>query len=215
MFCRLSLCALLLIPAVPTAAAATATDIVDANKSGQADWDRGDPITAMPKLKIAADGGNAEAQALLGYILDEADNDVEAADYYRKAAEQGNADGLYGLAMFHHSGDGDVKKDMPTARALFFKAAEAGHQQALSAVVSSYINGGLGLTDEERASSEALKWIQKGAAAGTIAAMERIVKAHRKGEFGLPVNPEEADRLQAKIYEIQGIDPSKRKRRRH
>ena len=58
----------------------------------------GDVVGAMTPLKQAADAGHAAAQALYGTILDSAEFDNDAANYLRKAAEQNNADGQYGLA---------------------------------------------------------------------------------------------------------------------
>lgn len=194
--------------------AADAPDVEAAYKKGQADWDRGDPVSAMPSLKTAADGGHAAAQALYGYILDQADNDAEAATYYRKAAEQNNPEGLFGLAVFHVSGDGDVKPDPLEARRLFLRAAEAGHKQAVVVIVMAYLEGGLGFTAEDMKSAEALRWFKKGAEQGSIPALERLIQAHRAGELGLPVDAAEADRLQARIFEIQGIDPSATRKRR-
>lgn len=196
------------------ASAAEAPDIEAAYKKGLGEWDRGDPVSAMMTLKSPADGGHAGAQALYGYILDQADNDNEAAIYYRKAAQQNNPEGLFGLAMFHSSGDGDVSKDLVEARRLFVKAAEMGHKQAVVVLVMAYIEGGLGFTAADMNSAEALRWFRKGAEQDSLPAIERLIKANRSGELGLPVNPGEADRLQARLFELQGIDPTATKKRR-
>lgn len=198
----------------PLAGAATPDEIEKAYKRGQADWDRGDPVSAMPHLKVAADGGHAASQALLAYALDQADNDAEAAELYRKAADQGNAEGMFGLAAFHMSGDGGVTRDMKAARALFVRAAESGHMPAVSVLVLSHIHGGLELSDEERGGASALYWYRKGAAAGLTPAIEKLIDANRNGKLGLALNKEEADRLQAQLNEIRGFDPSSVKKKR-
>lgn len=214
---RVLLSSLLLILATSaTFAAPTANEIIEAYNSGQAAWDDGDLVTAMTRLKLPADNGHAEAQALLGYILDQADNDVEAAGYYRKAADQNNYDGMFGLAAFHLSGDGDVKVDPAAAKALYLRAAEGRHVPSVSVIVLSHVNGGLGFTEAERTGAGALKWYTLGEELGLTVAVEQLIDAHRNGKLGLPQNPEEADRLQTKLYAIMGIDPStiKKKRRR-
>lgn len=214
---RVLLCSFWLALAMSGAfAAPSASEIVDAYNSGQAAWDDGDLVTAMIRLKLPADNGHPEAQALLGYILDQADNDVEAAAYYRKAAEQNNFDGMFGLAGFHISGDGDVKIDRLVAKELYLRGAEGRHLPSVSVIVLNYVNGGLGLTDAERNGPDALKWFTLGAELGLTVALEQLIDANRNGKLGLQKNPEEADRLQTKLYAIMGIDPStiKKKRRR-
>lgn len=212
---RVLLSMLLLVSlAFSAIAAPSAEEVESAYNKGLDFWDNGDPVSAMQPLRLAADGGHAKAQALFAYVLDQADEDVEAAAYYRKAADQGDADGMFGLAAFHLSGDGDVKVDASVAKELFVRAAEAGHLQSITVMVMSHINGGLGLTEAERSGASALKWYKIGADAGLITAYEQLVLANRTGKLGLPVNLAEADRLQAKMYEVMGIDPSKMKKKR-
>jgi TPR repeat protein len=205
---------LAIIFSASVSAAPSSAEIEEAYKKGQADWDKGDPISAMPKLKIAADGGHAVGQALLAYVLDQADNDIEAAEYYRKAAAQENHDGMFGLATFHLSGDGGVTKDVAAAKELFVRAGKGGHVQSINVMVMSYINGGLDLSDDERSGPGALFWYGKGVEAGLTPAYEKLIDANRNGKLGLALNKEEADRLQAKLYEILGIDPTTVKKKR-
>jgi uncharacterized protein len=200
--------------ALSAGAAPTETEVEEAYKKGQADWDRGDPVSAMPKLKIAADGGHPAAQALYGYVLDQADNDAEAAAYYRKGAAQNNPDALYGLGAFTVSGDGDVPVDLKTARDLFIRAGDQGHVASISVMVQAFLNGGLGLTEEERAGADAVYWFKKGADIRHPQALERLIDANRNGKLGLALNKEEADRLQLKLQEITGIDPANVKKKR-
>jgi len=200
--------------APPALSASSPDEIANAYRKGQLAWDQGDIVGAMALLKLPADSGNAAAQALLGYILDQADNDNEAANYYRMAAAQSNPEGMFGLALFHSSGDGGVKVDIGQARQLYLRAAEAGHRPSIDVIITSYINGGLGLTDEERKGPGALKWFRTGEQLNSIPAIEQLVDAHRTGKFGLTPDPAEAERLQAKIYAIMGIDPSTIKKKR-
>jgi hypothetical protein len=75
----------------------------------------GDLITGMGLMRQAAQAGHAPAQARLGEILDKAEEDKEAVAWYRKAAEQGNAAGQFGLGMEYASGEG-LPRDLEQAQ---------------------------------------------------------------------------------------------------
>ncbi|MCR4784117.1 MAG: sel1 repeat family protein [bacterium] len=57
----------------------------------------------------------------------------EAADWYRQAASQGNADAQYMLGNMYRDGDG-VEKDWRQAEELYLKAAAQGHAEARQAL---------------------------------------------------------------------------------
>lgn len=192
---------------------AQSSEAEDNYKNGQEGWQKGDLVTAMPLLKKAADAGHAAAQALYGYLLDEADNDVEAADYYKRSADQGNSDGMFGLAGLYTSGDGGLTKNYPLAVELLGTAAAAGHVQATISL-SHYYALGLGVGESEKTPAVALKWIQKAADLDDIPSLARLERAYREGNLGLPVDLAKADAIQKKIYKIQGIDPNTVKKKR-
>ncbi len=105
---------------------------------------RGNLIVAMSLWRKAAQLGYAPAQARLGDVLDKAEEDVEAADWYRKAAEQGNAAGEYGLGQMYLKGEG-VKKDVEKARSYILRAAQKDYVEAVVLMMGAYRSGGLGL----------------------------------------------------------------------
>ena len=185
----------------------------DDYRDGKKFLDRGDLIDAMPFLKKAADAGHAPAQALYAYILDKSESDDEAVAYYKKAIAQGNADAQFGLAGMLMGAEG-VPADIPEGRRLFLLAAEQGHEQATIVLSLAYMNGGLELTDAERKGPDAIKWIKRAAEFKHVPSMERLAAAYRAGEFGLTVNPAEADRLTQRVNEILDIDPNAPKKRR-
>ena len=78
----------------------------DDYSAGRKAYLAGDVRRAMPPLKRAADAGHAPAQSLYAYILDKAEYNEEAAQYFRRAAEQGDADGQYGLGILYAAGEG-------------------------------------------------------------------------------------------------------------
>ena len=92
-------------------------------------------------------------------VLDYSENNEEAAIWYRKAAEQNNADGQYGLGYLYASGDG-VKQDHEQAVHWLGLAAEQGHAQAIRTLVTAYEKGGLGL---EKDTTKAVVLLKKAA----------------------------------------------------
>lgn len=136
----LSLVALLWAIGTPWALAGPEQDTELAEK----EFARGDLVASMALWRKAAQQGYAPAQVRLADILDKAEEDVEAADWYRKAAEQGNAAGEYGLGQMYLKGEG-VKKDIGQARLYILRAAEKNDLLAVVLMMSAYRTGGLGL----------------------------------------------------------------------
>ncbi|GHT71254.1 hypothetical protein AGMMS49950_07570 [Endomicrobiia bacterium] len=60
-------------------------------------------------------------------------NYKEAINWYKKSAEQGNADAQYNLGVMYHEGKG-AKQDYKEAISWFKKAAEQGHSGAKTAL---------------------------------------------------------------------------------
>ena len=71
-----------------------------------------------PKTKELAEKGNPIAQEIMGLRCTLANDYTEAAKWYRKAAEQGNASAQYTLGVCYCSGEG-VLRDPVEAYALF------------------------------------------------------------------------------------------------
>lgn len=178
---------------------------------GMISYRRADFVTAMPLLRKAADAGHAEAQVVLASILDSAESDEEAVAYYRKAAASGNLDGIFGLGSMLGVGEG-VKKDVKEARVLITRAAEGGHKLAIRSLAQAFLRGELGITEEQRMGSEALKWITLAADDAFMPALEALEKALRAGEYGMTPDIAKADVLKRKIAELKGVREKKRKR---
>lgn len=173
---------------------------------------RADFSTAIPLLRKVADAGHAEAQAVLASMLDAADSDEEAVAYYRKSAAAGNIEGIFGLGGMLANGEG-VAKDPKGARALYQRAAELGHKQAIGAMAQAYIRGELDIPEDQRKGKEALAWINRAADDGFILAIETLEKAYRTGDFGLPIDLQKADQLKKKLLTISGAKEKKGRRR--
>ena len=107
----------------------------------------GDVFTAMGLLRRAADQNNPVAQARLADLLHAAEFDQEALVLYRKAAEQGEAAGEFGLGRMYADGSG-VPRDPALALQWYRKAELKQHVPALDALARAYRTGDLGLAKD-------------------------------------------------------------------
>lgn len=197
---------LLGMSSVTVATAGPAEDFAEGSKHNA----RGDVVAAWPLLQKAADAGHAGAQAAFGELMRNSDFMEEALPYFRKSAAQGNADGQYGLAGMLVSGEGTAQ-DLAEARKYYLLAAQSGHQQAIDALATAYLTGGMGIPETERKSSEALHWIRLSAEQGNRLAMETMASALRTGDYGLGVDIKMAESWTEKLRKLGAI---KEKRRR-
>lgn len=143
---------------------------VENYEKGYEAYRRDDVMTAIQHLRSAADEGHAPSQALLGYILDRAEENKAAFTLYEKASRQGNAEGMYGLAMLYMNGEG-IEQSNELAVMWMTRAAEAGHDVATMALARAYLVGSLGL-DPSR--ERAIEWLERGAERGYEPAKERL-----------------------------------------
>lgn len=177
-------------------------DSTEDYETGSKAFSAGNMVDAMPPLKQAADKGHAAAQALLAYILDSAEFNEEAVAYYRKSAEQGNADGQFGLASMYATGEG-ITKNLDEARRLFILAAQQGNKNAIVMLAQSHIGGGLGLSEAALRGPEALFWIKSAADFDYLPALIALSTAYGSGKYGLTIDPKMVESLNARIRKIQ------------
>lgn len=179
---------------------------------GSQRYNSGDIVAAMPILRRGADGGHAAAQAMLAGILAHADSDPEAAEYFRKSAAQGNADGQFGYGNMLAIGQG-TSKNVAEGRRWIEKAAAQGHVMAINEMAHAYISGDLDVPQEARQGPEALRWVKAAADNGYIAAMERMAAAYRAGDFGFGVDVKMAQQWDEKVRKARGIRQTRRNKR--
>jgi TPR repeat protein len=155
---------------------------------------------ALVHLIEAADQGHAEAQARLGRMymsgMGTPANAVKALDYFRKAAGQGNANGLAGLAEAYGGnlpGCGQ-EKDEKQAFDCFDRAASQGAWRGTMGLAHLYQDGKATAKDEGRALilfRKTLALLQPLAEAGDPEAQTVLGTLHREG-LGVAKNPTEA-----------------------
>jgi TPR repeat protein len=167
----------------------------------------GDVVAAMTPLKRAADAGYAPAQSLYAYILDKAEYNEEAAQYFRRAAEQGDADGQYGLGLLYATGGG-VARDPAAAREWLERAGNQNHALAVVALSQAFLAGRIGFKTDP-ADAAGLGWVRKAGALDSIPALTYLAQGYRSGAFGA-ADLKEAERLEARIRELS---PDKNLRR--
>lgn len=155
---------------------------------GEEAYGRGDLAEAIRQFRLAAEAGNAPAQARLADILDKAELDEEAVVWFRKAAAQGDPGGLYGLGQMHAAGEG-VPKSPELALRHWTEAAQRGHVLAVLALARTYEGGWAGIAAD---AGKSLGYWQKAADLGDRSAAERLANAYRKGELGVAVDPARA-----------------------
>ena len=141
-------------------------------------------------IQKRAEAGDAQAQVALGRALqdDGAPADKAAgAEWYRKAAMAGSAEGAWMLGSTTMAGVG-VTRDVPAAIDWMRKSVaidQNGDHMAVLAVALLSTGG----------KQEALQWAQKAADKGSSKGMEVLAMAHLSGEMGLPKDPALAEKL--------------------
>ncbi len=104
----------------------------------------GDYETAYAEWITLANKGHMEAQASLALMyrkgLGVAASDKTAVEWYRKAAEQGDASSIFNMGYMYYKGRG-VLESYSTAAEWFTKAARQGHAKAQGALGEMYSNG--------------------------------------------------------------------------
>jgi TonB family protein len=146
---------------------------------------------AFPRLFTAAQAGEAYSQFLLGITYFRGNgatpaDQVQAAAWMTKAADQGLPTAIGRLAIWYGDGSG-VAKDMNRAIELLKKAADAGDLPSEVTLANLYNNGNLIPKDEVQARS----WFHKAAEQGDASAQAWYGAMLRDGKGG-PANPQEA-----------------------
>ncbi|MCZ6523534.1 MAG: hypothetical protein O7A68_06680 [Alphaproteobacteria bacterium] len=102
--------------------------------TARAAYDEGDYVAARAQLEPLAQGGDAEAQYLMGLSYYHGSgalrDDARAAAWFRKAAARDHGYAMYALRLMHDLGRG-VKRSHGAAMLWYRRAAYKGVQQAI------------------------------------------------------------------------------------
>lgn len=185
----------------------------DDHRRGEEAFRRGDIVSAMAALRGPAEAGYAPSQVLLGNILDQAELNDEALSWYRKAAQQGDAGGEYGVGTMYLAGEG-VGKDAAQAYAWFLRSAQKEHGPAVIALASAYLAAEKGALPPGLEKDRAAEWLRKAAALDYLPALDALSRAYRAGEFGVSPDPALAEQYAARAAAIRGKGASEKGRRK-
>jgi TonB family protein len=143
--------------------------------------------TGLRLLMTAADKKHPAALYALGEAVQEGrgtdKNETEAVDWYRDAAEHGDAKGQYALGEAYETGD-HVKRNVSEAVKWYRKAAEQNEPRAQNAY-GELLARGEGVKMD---AAEAVKWFRKAAVAENAAGMRNLGIAYAGG-VGVEKNP--------------------------
>ena len=183
------------------AASAADPDAEAAMQAGLDAWQAGDMIGALRHYHVAADAGIALAQAKLGYIYDQSNDDEKAVQWYSEAAAQQHPDGEFGLGEMYAKGEG-VDQDYELAVEMYMRAAVNGHAQAQRVLANAYEHGALA---REVSKAEALRWLTLAANNGDINAMRRMAALYTEGGLGVAPDPAQAEQWQARVDAAESV----------
>jgi TPR repeat protein len=102
---------------------------------------------------------------------------MQAAVWYRRAADAGSATAMYSLGRMNESGTG-MARDYVQAVSWYRRAAGAGYAQGMSAMGRMYQNG----TGVEKDDAQALTWFRKAAVTGGTPAMYDVGRQYENGK---------------------------------
>lgn len=176
----------------------TVDTTADLMQRAQAAFEQADIVSAMALYRRAAESGHAPAQSRLAYLLDKSEENEDAVAWYSKAAEQGDAEGIFGLAHMYANGEG-IGQDQPAAVRWYTLAAQQGHAPSIRALALAYEKGGLALDINY---TQAVSWLNAGVAAQDAWSMQRLARAFRRGELGQRIDLEQAAFLESRLSRI-------------
>ena len=137
---------------------------------------KGDNTQAIEYYKqaINLNPNHANAQCNLGFMYGEGKGVIqdyyEAVKWYRKSAEQGNAQGQYNLGVMYENGYG-VTQDYYEAVKWYRKSAEQGDANGQYGLGVMYFHGYGGLPQSK---SQAIEWFKKAAKQGNETAINYL-----------------------------------------
>jgi len=158
-------------------------------------YEIGDLVPGMDLMNQAAEQGYAPAQVRLGYIFDKSEDDELSVQWYRRAADAGDAAGQLGLSGMYGRGEGVEQSDDEALRLLQASVGQ-NHPPALRVYAAAIEQGKFGLSVDN---AKALKLYGDAASSGDRIATTRLVYANRNGELGLTADPAQAAKWEKKL----------------
>ncbi|MCE2578769.1 sel1 repeat family protein [Komagataeibacter sp. FNDCR1] len=125
------------------------------------------PPLAVEALRMAAAAGDTEAMLQLGAVTGRGGDEPGAVAWFRRAADAGNAEGMFCVGRAFLLAEGGYAKDVPTAKAWYERAGDAGYAEGYWGIGEIYERGRLGQSDPDAA----IAWYTRAAEAGDVKSM--------------------------------------------
>lgn len=135
-------------------------------------WTYGGIVRETYHLKLAAENGYSEAQWRLGYVYKQSwggEHYQEAAELFRKSAEQGNVKSQTELGICYRDGQG-VEQNYEKAIEWFNRAEKQGYSEAQNCLGLCYMKG----YGVEQDSEKAIEWFKKAVEQGNVNAQYNL-----------------------------------------
>jgi TPR repeat protein len=159
--------------------------IADPSGDCTAAYDQQEYAKAIELCRPLAEQGEPKPQAVLGLMYMRGQgvehDDLEAADWFRKAAEQGDGTGEAWLGFSYFVGFGGVPEDLAEAMRWYRKAAKQGNATGEEGLGTMFAGGMIVQHDDEQAAM----WFRKAAQQGDAAAQHDLGAAYEYGH-GVP-----------------------------
>ncbi|HEY1803519.1 MAG TPA: tetratricopeptide repeat protein [Terracidiphilus sp.] len=130
---------------------------------------------------------NPPYQCFVGYCYSEGrgvkQDHKKAAYWFKRAAANGNKDGMFNYALISELGEG-TRRNAARALRLYIQAANAGHLQAQSNLAVRYLEG----RGSRRNLDEGIRWLRKAAKRGDDVAQYNLGRAYLVGDGGITKN---------------------------
>ncbi|HIJ85777.1 MAG: hypothetical protein HW380_912 [Magnetococcales bacterium] len=191
-------------PATATAAMAAATEPKPQATDPEGIYREGleaqkidDFLLSVNLFRRAAEGGYVPAMVKLAEVLDRAEENSQALEWYEKAVKADNPQGFLGLGVLLIGGDvgtDRVKEGLEWIR----KAVDRRLAEAM--VIQAGILASGRYADKEKADPEGgLKLLNEAAEIGHVPAMQELIKIYNDGLWGLQPDPAKVRQWQGRV----------------
>jgi len=139
--------------------------------------------TALKLWQPLAEEGNPAAESGLGILYENGfaveKDPAQAVVWFRKAAEQNDAEAEYRLGERYVQGSGGLPHDVAQGLSLMMKAADQGHVISQTSIGDLYRHGFFGVPKD---ATQAFVWYKKAAELGYALAETRVGIAYETGD---------------------------------
>jgi len=160
----------------PKSAEPTCSSLFNASQ----DWDQ-----VFRRCHAEGSSGSAVAQQILGLLYDKGlgtpMNHSAAADWFRQAAEAGNAKAQYQYGRLLRDGPSGVRRDREAAVGWFTKAAQQGDVEAMAGLGRAFVRG----EGTRKSEAEGAQWYRQAVDGNVVEAAFELSLLYRDGK-GVP-----------------------------